>query len=442
MATQMAYIGQISTKCVPSAHFRATRPTGGRRAIPLAMGLGRALPLRTQPALRRAHVARAGPVAVTASLGPEMHDMAQQVYTLAEAAVAVADAEVVEKGGGFLAPVVGVLEAVLKIIDSGFEAAGLPYSYGFSIIALTLLVKLLTFPLSKQQVESTMAMQTLQPRIKDLQKQFAYDKERLQMETARLYQDAGVNPLAGCLPTLATLPVWIGLYRALTNVADEGLLTDGFFWIPSLAGPSSLASRDGGTGLNWLMPLVDGHPPIGWHDAAAYLVMPVLLIVSQYVSQAIISPPKTSEDPAQGQTQAILKFLPLMIGWFSLNVPSGLTLYWFTNNILTTGQQVYLRNTTKPKEIPVKTAQGGGVVVDVKAAPLGGPGAPTDMSAITGETRSQRRDRERQETRGERFAARKSSDKGKKGKQTGGTEVAQLVEAEIVGEKDDKHSSS
>jgi YidC/Oxa1 family membrane protein insertase len=84
------------------------------------------------------------------------------------------------------------------------------------------------------------------------------------------------------------LQVWIGLYRALTNVADEGLLTDGFFWIPSLAGPSSLASRDGGTGLNWLMPLVDGKPPIGWHDAAAYLVMPVLLIVSQYVSQAII----------------------------------------------------------------------------------------------------------------------------------------------------------
>lgn len=63
------------------------------------------------------------------------------------------------------------------------------------------------------------------------------------METARLYKQAGINPLAGCLPTLATIPVFIGLYRALTRAADEGLLTSGFFWIPSLAGPSSIAAR-------------------------------------------------------------------------------------------------------------------------------------------------------------------------------------------------------
>lgn len=65
----------------------------------------------------------------------------------------------------------------------------------------------------------------------------------VQVQVAKLYQDAKVNPLAGCLPTLITLPVWIGLYRALSNVADEGLLTEGFFWIPSLAGPTSLAAQ-------------------------------------------------------------------------------------------------------------------------------------------------------------------------------------------------------
>lgn len=58
-----------------------------------------------------------------------------------------------------------------------------------------------------------------------------------------MYQEAKVNPLAGCLPTLITLPVWIGLYRALSNVADEGLLSEGFFWIPSLAGPTTLAAQ-------------------------------------------------------------------------------------------------------------------------------------------------------------------------------------------------------
>jgi YidC/Oxa1 family membrane protein insertase len=139
-------------------------------------------------------------------------------------------------------------------------------------------------------------------------------------------------------------------HRALSNVADEGLLKEGFFWIPSLAGPTSLASRNAvsffglisvrsvffwcqtlaclhsfvsgvllqGGGLSWLFPLVDGAPPIGWHDAVAYLVMPVLLIVSQYLSMKIMQPPQ--QDEATQQSNAILKFLPIMIG--TLQIPS------------------------------------------------------------------------------------------------------------------------
>jgi YidC/Oxa1 family membrane protein insertase len=152
-------------------------------------------------------------------------------------------------------------------------------------------------------------------------------QERIQLETARLYKQAGVNPLAGCLPTLATLPVWIGLYRALSNVANDGLLTEGFFWIPSLAGPTTIAARQNGSGVSWLFPFVDGAPPLGWSDTAAYLVLPVLLIVSQYISMQLMQPPQ-SADPSQKNTQLILKFLPLMIGYFSLSVPSGLSLYW------------------------------------------------------------------------------------------------------------------
>ena len=175
------------------------------------------------------------------------------------------------------------------------------------------------------------------------QARYANDQERLQRETAKLYQEAGVNPLAGCLPTLATLPVFIGLYRALTNAASDGLLTEGFFWIPSLGGPSSMGDNASGRGLGWLFPLVDGAPPIGWHDAAAYLVLPIMLVASQFVSQKIMQP-NQSQDPSQASANAILKFLPFMVGWFSLNVPSGLTLYWIVNNVLTTAQTVYLRS--------------------------------------------------------------------------------------------------
>ena len=246
-----------------------------------------------------------------------------------------------------------------QTIDGGLESLNVPYSYGYAILCLTLLVKVVTFPLTKKQVEGSIQMQAIQPRVKELQAMYANDPERLQMETARLYKEANFNPLAGCLPTFATLPVFIGLYRALSNAAAEGLLTDGFYWIPSLGGPASIASRNDGTGFAWLTDFSSGAPPLGWHDTIAYLVLPVLLVVSQSASQKIMTPETQSTDPSQQQTQAILKFLPLMIGFFSLNVPAGLTLYWFANNILSTAQTVYLRKTTKAEPLPAGAGAGG-----------------------------------------------------------------------------------
>lgn len=304
---------------------------------------------------------------------------------------------------GFLA---AGFEAFLKVLDNALVGFGVPYSYGFAIILLTILVKAATYPLSKKQVESTVSMQALQPRVRELQAKFANNPERLQMETARLYKEAGVNPLAGCLPTLATIPVWIGLYKALSNVANEGLLTEGFFWIPSLGGPTTLAMQQEGGGLSWLFPFKDGAPPVGWVEAAAYLVLPVLLVVSQYISQQIMSPQSSKEDPSQAQAQAILKFLPVMIGWFSLNVPSGLTLYWFTNNLLTTAQTVFLRSQAQPV-----MAMGGGSssssssgVIDVQADDVDEPSRPT------GKDLNSRRSKKQLET-----AAEQPREKGSRG---------------------------
>lgn len=100
--------------------------------------------------------------------------------------------------------------------------------------------------------------------------------------------------------------------RALTLAAQDGLLNDGFFFVPSLGGPATIEQQLAGTGMQWLYPFVDGHPPLGWATTGAYLVLPLLLVISQSLSMKIMSPP--SDDPAQQQTQAILKFLPLMIG--------------------------------------------------------------------------------------------------------------------------------
>lgn len=166
--------------------------------------------------------------------------------TLSAAAPALADEVVAAeaKKDGVMDYLAIGFENFLKLIDSGLSAANVPYSYGFSIIVLTLIVKLATWPLTAKQVESSLSIQALQPRIVELRKIYGNNQEKLQLETARLYKEANVNPLAGCLPTLVTLPVWIGLYRALTRVANEGLLTEGWFWVPSLGGPT-MVNADG-----------------------------------------------------------------------------------------------------------------------------------------------------------------------------------------------------
>ena len=285
----------------------------------------------------------------------------------------------------WLAPVANSLEASLAFFQRNFAAAGVPYSYGWAIIALTAATKVATFPFTRKQVESALAVQKLKPAIDDIKRQYGEsDRESVQRETSALYEKAGVDPSAGCLPTLLTLPVFWGLYRALSNVAasgDASVVDQGFYWVPSLSGPTSLAAQRAGTGTSWLFPFVDGAPPGGWDAAAPYLVLPVLLVLAQYASSAIISPatpPKDGDDEGAGAqcTKAHVGALPLMIGWFALNVPSGIALYYFANTVLTSAVQIWLRKLGGAtafefqQEVGVSQAKRSEVV----AAVLGGQG--------------------------------------------------------------------
>ena len=255
-------------------------------------------------------------------------------------------------------------ESAITLLHDGLKGIGVEEAYGPSIIMFTVLLKALTFPLNKQQIESTTKMQAIQPAAKRLQEKYRNaDPARLNMELQKLYQDNQVNPLAGCLPSLAQIPIFIGLYRSVLNLAKEDRLTESFLWLPSLEGPVSDYTKGIGwltgnaeQGLNWN----GATPPLGWHDTLAYLVLPVVLVISQYISTAILTP--KTDDPAQQQSQAILKFLPLMIGWFSLNVPSGLGLYWMTNNVLTTLTTVLIK-----KSVATPVAAGG---PDLSTAPI------------------------------------------------------------------------
>jgi YidC/Oxa1 family membrane protein insertase len=276
----------------------------------------------------------------TAEPGETLKNMAQLKFgetTLEASATITTEPKELGIWGSF----VNFIALSLIYLDNVLKSWGIPYAFGFSIILFTVLVRLATFPLNMQQIKSSKAMQELQPRMKELQEKYKNDREKLAQEQMALYKEAGVNPLGGCLPTLVQMPIWFALYQALTQLSHEGLLYEGFFWIPSLAGPP--VSQTGGILPAWFWPLP---PSIGWGDALAYLILPVLLVVSQFYMQQMMTPP--NPDPQQASMNSMMKIMPIMFGYFSLIVPSGLTLYWFTSNLLALIQQYFTQTNVKP----------------------------------------------------------------------------------------------
>lgn len=284
--------------------------------------------------------------------------------TADQAVAAVADpaaaAVAADSGNGWFGFLAGPIEGVLEIIHSVLVGVGVSSNaWGISILMITVLVKLLTFPLTKAQMESTMKMQALQPAIKELQAKYASNPEVMNQKISEFYQSNEVNPLAGCLPSLVQLPVFIGLYRGVLNLAKEDKLNEPFLWLPNLEGPTYGA--DPSHASEWITKgWVDGIPSLGWDQTAAFLTLPAILIVSQFASMAITSP------KVEGQEQpGFIKFLPFLIGYFSLNVPAALGIYWVANNFITTALTVIIKSGVDTT--PVTSAGAGsntGVIMD------------------------------------------------------------------------------
>jgi YidC/Oxa1 family membrane protein insertase len=199
-----------------------------------------------------------------------------------------------------------------------------------------------------------LSVKALQPVVKDIQAKYQSNPEVMNQKIAEVYQTNSVNPLAGCLPSVAQIPIFIGLYRAVLELAKDNKLDEPFLWLPNLEGP--VYGSDPTKGSAWLFDgWVNGAPSLGWDDTVAFLILPVFLVVSQFVSMEIMQP--KTDSPQQGNF--VLKLLPLMIGWFSLNVPAALCLYWVTNNIVTTATSVIIRNNMKTEPVAV-----GGATMD------------------------------------------------------------------------------
>ncbi|KAL3934062.1 MAG: hypothetical protein SGARI_003553, partial [Bacillariaceae sp.] len=273
---------------------------------------------------------------------------ADALSNAASAAVQAVDPEVADaaakSSNGWFGFLVGPTMAFLELLHSGLVAVGIKSdSWGVSIIALTVIIKLLTFPLTKAQLESTNKMQ-------DIQAKYQSNPEVMNQKISEIYQSNNVNPLAGCIPSLVQIPVFVGLYRAVLDLAQENKLDEPFLWLPSLEGP--VYGADPTKGSAWLFDgWVNGAPSLGWEDTIGFLILPVFLVISQFVSMELMSPKEQ-----KAQQPAFLKVLPLMIGWFSLNVPSALCIYWVTNNIITTATSILIRNNLKMEPV----SAGGG----------------------------------------------------------------------------------
>jgi YidC/Oxa1 family membrane protein insertase len=203
------------------------------------------------------------------------------------------------------------IEGALLALTEFFSNAGLAGAAGLAIIVFTIAVRTLMLPLGMQQARSQRAMAALQPQLREIQKKYAGDRTKQSQEQMRLYRESGVNPVAGCLPLVLQMPIWFALYSALINLGNnvESFQTP-FLWIPNLAAPDPL------------------------------YILPVLTGATQWVVQRMSTMPST--DSQTQQMNRMMEFMPIMFFIFSLQVASGLALYWVISNVYSFFQQYFL----------------------------------------------------------------------------------------------------
>ena len=186
-------------------------------------------------------------------------------------------------------------------------------NWGWTIVILTILIKLVLFPLSFKGMVSMQKLKDLAPKMKEIQAKYKDDKQKQSMHMMELYKKHGANPMGGCLPLILQIPVFFAIYRVLLNAID----------------------LKGAPWMLWIHDLAEMDP---------YFVLPILMGATMYIQQKIT--PNTMQDEMQ---KKIFQFLPVIFTFFFLWFPAGLTLYWFINNLFTIGQQYYINSVFERK---------------------------------------------------------------------------------------------
>ena len=202
-------------------------------------------------------------------------------------------------------------------------------SFGLTIIVLTVIIRACMYPLTAKQLRSSQAMQALQPKIAELQKKYARDKQRLAEEQMKLYKESGVSPAGCAVPMIIQMPIWIALYQSIVRVlavVPEGLLNlSRYLWSWSIV-YSMLPLDNNFLWFNLMMPDIP---------------LAVLVGVTMWLSQKMVTPVTT--DPQQrSQSQMMLWMMPLLFGFMAMSFPSGLALYWVVSNVISIVMQYFV----------------------------------------------------------------------------------------------------
>ncbi len=266
--------------------------------------------------------------------------------------------------------IVWPLARTLIGISDFLRMQGINFPWGFAIIIFTFFIRVLLLPLTYIQIRGMQGQKEIQPKLQALQKKYGKDRDRLMREQRKLYEEEGINPLSGCLPILllvVQMPILFGLYSALVALGPE-LENAAFYWIPDLGFPEFTG------GMNWI---TEAFQSSDYATLAAYLVLPLLLVATQFVMTKISNPMATDASSPQASTmKSMSTIMTVMFGFFSLQVPAGLSLYWVTGNLLQMVQQ-YIMTEYVPKGQTQPTASPAATPVTATPEPR-----PNDVAAI------------------------------------------------------------
>ncbi len=227
----------------------------------------------------------------------------------------------------FANPLKPLEHALRAVLDWLHGTVGLPWAW--SIVVLTVLIRILIVPLAVKQIRSMQNLQRYAPQLKELQKKYAHDKAKQREELMKFYSEHKINPAASCLPMLPQLPIFFSLYYVLKNFADDAK-------VPALA--AQLGD------LHWLgIFKITEKASSGWGP-----VLLVLYATSQVASVWLMS---ATADKTQ---RYIMTFLPVVFIAVIVNFPQGLVIYWVTTNLWTTGQGLITRRLIPKTAAPLK----------------------------------------------------------------------------------------